>query len=104
MKLWLDDERPMPPGYDVHVKTAREAIIFIKKHDVTEVSLDHDLGPIENCGTGYDVACFIEEQVVYEDKAPPKWNLHTANPVGRKAMRMALTQADRLWDKTKKEG
>ncbi len=47
MKVWPDDERPMPDGYDVHVRTASEAIDLLKTGQVTRMSLDHDLGPPE---------------------------------------------------------
>lgn len=43
-RLWLDDERPAPAGW-VHVRTASTAIELLAAGGVTEVSLDHDLGP-----------------------------------------------------------
>lgn len=51
MRVWLDDERPMPLGFDVHVKTADEAIKLLANGQVKVISLDHDLG--ENEDTGY---------------------------------------------------
>ena len=100
MKVWLDDLRPMPPRFDVHVKTAKEAINLLKTNKVEEISLDHDLGDIAECGTGYDVACYIEERAYYGNK-PPKTNLHTANAVGEKAMDMAIKSAWKLWEEMK---
>jgi hypothetical protein len=44
MNIWLDDERPMPAGFDVHVKTAKDAIALLAQGNVTLISLDHDLG------------------------------------------------------------
>lgn len=43
MKIFLDDCRPMPAGFDVYVKTAGEAIELLKTGKVTVISLDHDL-------------------------------------------------------------
>lgn len=91
MKVWLDDERPMPDRYDVHVKTAQEAIALLEQGVVTEISLDHDLGLVE-AGTGYMVAFHIE-YMAYKGFAPPVWRLHTANPVGRENMKNALMSA-----------
>jgi len=65
--LWLDDERPMPKDYHIHFKTAWDIIAFMEMKFATSgvlpqrVSLDHDLGDPLN-GTGYDVACWLEEQ------------------------------------------
>ena len=44
MKLWVDDIRAMPKGYDKHVKTSAEAIELLAQGVVEEISLDHDLG------------------------------------------------------------
>lgn len=43
MRLWLDDLRPPPPGWE-WAKTVEEAILIIESGEVVEASLDHDLG------------------------------------------------------------
>lgn len=102
MRLWLDDIRPAPPGFDVHVKTAPDAIRFLESGKIAEVSLDHDLGEGADLGTdvgtGYDVAVWIEQKA--HDATLPRiaWNVHSANPVGRRKMEVALQNADRFWD------
>ena len=106
MKLWLDDERnPADPdirkrfysyGSEVWVKTAQQAIDLLRTGEVTEISLDHDLGDISN-GTGYDVAKFIEKSAYMLRLKPPKWWIHSANPVGRINMMVALANADNHW-------
>ena len=98
MKIWLDDERPMPEGYDRHVLTAAEAIAMLKSETVTEISLDHDLG--EAGGTGYDVACFIEEGAFRGTLSPIEVNIHSANPVGRDRMEQAINRAEEYWTRT----
>jgi len=77
MKVYLDDERTTPEGW-IRVYWPDEAIELLKSGDVTEISLDHDLGDDER-GTGYDVLLWIEEQVVLHGFVPPKLSVHSAN-------------------------
>ncbi len=94
MKVWLDDIREMPRDYDIHVKTSREAIKLLKTGKVELISLDHDLGEVD---TGYIVALFIEN-AAYTNTIPKLiWKIHSANPVGRKRMEIALLHADEYW-------
>jgi len=44
MKVWLDDVRKPPVGWEWR-KTALEAIELLKSGEVRELSLDHDLEP-----------------------------------------------------------
>ena len=100
--LWLDDERPMPSDFTHHAKTADEAIALLKTLKFDRISLDHDLGL--GMGTGYDVACFIEEEALAGRLEKMKMSLHTQNPVGKDKMRAALRNAHRSWHpKFKKE-
>ena len=50
MKIYLDDERLVPPGW-VQARWSDEVIEYLKSGDVTDVSLDHDLGD-DARGTG----------------------------------------------------
>ena len=94
MKVFLDDERPTPDGW-VRAFTAPEAIELLKTGQVTELSLDHDLGP-EEAGTGYDVCLWVEERIFSQDFfienpfEPPTMKVHSANPVGRQRMELAI--------------
>lgn len=96
MLVWLDDERPMPPEYTNHVRTAAEAIELLKTGEVQTISLDHDLGGAWN-GTGYDVAKFIEQEAVAGRLKRIRVYMHTQNPVGKENMRKALCNAHRAW-------
>lgn len=96
LRLWLDDKRPMPKGFDVHAKTAREAIRYLESEEVSVVSLDHDLGALH--GTGYDVATYIEEKAAKRLLPRMQWHVHSANPVGAARMRAAMQSADKFWD------
>jgi hypothetical protein len=95
MKVWLDDERPMPPEFDCHAKTAVEAIELLAAGSVTALSLDHDLG--DNGGTGYDVACYIEHGAYNGILSPFVVTIHSANPVGRFRMEQAIERAEYYW-------
>lgn len=95
-RLWLDDERPMPDGFDLHVKTSREAIKAIREGGVSMVSLDHDLG--EGNGTGYEVAKYIEEAAFNGALIPMEIRVHSANPVGRNNIRRCIDNAKRYWE------
>lgn len=94
MNVWLDDERPMPSDYDVHVKTAEEAIKLLETGNVSKISLDHDLGQVK---TGYDVAKWIEENAIKGTLKQLRLRVHTQNPVGRKNICAALQNATRYW-------
>ena len=65
MKLWLDDLRPMPARFEVHVKTVEQALAALLQGQISFISFDHDLGTTE-CGTlhltGYDLAKIIEQK------------------------------------------
>lgn len=99
INVWLDDVRPMPKGYHLHVKTAKEAIETLKEcNGVKGISLDHDLGDDEN-GTGYDVACFIEQSAYNGTLQPLEVSIHSANPVGRSRMEQVLERARCFWMK-----
>lgn len=52
MRIWLDDVREMPSGYDVHCRTVREIQELLKTGQVEEASLDHDLGICPKCTPG----------------------------------------------------
>jgi hypothetical protein len=96
MRLWIDDVRPMPAGFDVHARTAREALDVLRGGRVAHVSFDHDLGPVAS-GTGYDVATWIESEAHAGRLPKLTWAIHSANPVGRQNIRAAMESAERAW-------
>ena len=84
MKVWLDDLRPAPAGW-TWVTNVTQVIKLLESGEVEELSLDHDLGSVDENGresTGYDVLVWIEERVVMEEFRPPKLSVHSANPAG----------------------
>lgn len=100
MNIWLDDRRPMPPGFDVHCINAHHAAKLIRCGLVDLISLDHDLGEEAIYGTGMVVAKEIEQLA---EKGGPSRRLsvylHTQNPVGYQNMDAALRSAMRLSDR-----
>lgn len=87
IKVYLDDMRGAPPGW-ILVRWPNEVIELLKKGNVSEISLDHDLGD-DRRGTGYDVLTWIEKEVVLRDFVPPIINIHTANTSARRKMESA---------------
>lgn len=59
--------------------------MLLQTGQVTELSLDHDLGDDEH-GTGYDVVLWIEEVVALRGFMPPKILVHSANSSARQKM------------------
>lgn len=94
MKLWLDDVREMPKDYDFHVETVEDAIMVLEEFETTHVGFDHDLG--ENEKTGYDLACWIEEQATH---GLPRltWSIQSDNPAGANRIEAAMKSATRYW-------
>jgi len=88
MKVFLDDERDTPAGW-VRTYWPEEVIELLKSGNVTEVSLDHDLGDDAH-GTGYSVLLWIEEQVFVNGMRPPALLVHSANSSARQKMEAAI--------------
>ncbi len=88
MKIYLDDERPTPDGWQ-HCRWPEEVIELLTAGGVTHLSLDHDLGD-DTHGTGYDVVLWIEEQVATTDFDPPEIIVHSANVSARAKMEAGI--------------
>jgi hypothetical protein len=93
LKVYLDDERETPVGW-VRVYWPDEAIALLKRGEVTEISLDHDLGDDER-GTGYDVVLWIEEAVITREFSPPIIKVHSANSSAREKMERGIASIQR---------
>ena len=94
MKVYLDDERPTPPGW-IGVRWPEEAIHLLEAGGVSEISLDHDLGDDER-GTGYTVLLWIEKAVATRGFMPPRIHIHTANASARSKMMLGVASIERL--------
>jgi hypothetical protein len=94
MKVYLDDEREAPNGWR-SVRWPEEAITLLETGQVTEISLDHDLGD-DKRGTGYDVILWIEEAVATSGFRPPQIRIHSANASARIKMEAGIEAIERL--------
>jgi hypothetical protein len=95
MRIWLDDVRPMPEGFDVHIKNAMEAMKLIALGTVTHISFDHDLGLDMS---GYAVACCVEAAAFASRIPRLTWAVHSANPVGRENITACMKKAEQYWE------
>ena len=86
MKLWLDDIREAPEGWERATTIGEAKLILAIFGGADEVSLDHDLGESDEGQTGYDFLMWC----IANDKVPPIVKFHTMNPVGKKRMEQAL--------------
>lgn len=87
MKLYLDDERTTPSGWEraYHVW---EVIAALKTGKVTLLSLDNDLGSGEP--EGYEAIAWIEKEVFTNPSfVPPTIYIHTANRAAKDRMMQA---------------
>ena len=77
LRLYLDDERPLPSGFDLLVRTVEEAIELIKQGNVEFISLDSDLGI--GYTEGFKVADWIEEAYITGEIKFVDFHPHTGN-------------------------
>lgn len=92
MKIWLDDLRPAPQGYE-SVKSVNEAICLILETEkggetIEVIDLDHDLG--DYYSDGGDAIKLLDWLAERETFYPLE--IHTANPVGRANMERMIAR------------
>jgi len=97
MKLWVDDVRPAPPGYQ-RVKSVDAALWYLRNHNrinsvtysffrIELIDLDHDAGDYASKGGDYiEILKWMERHNVNDIPI----RLHTMNPVGRENMRRII--------------
>ena len=90
MKLWIDDVREPPEGYE-WIKTTEDAIERIKHLgrcgiEIELLDLDHDAGDFAKFGGDYiKILDFLERVMI---SIPIR--IHSMNPVGRENMRAII--------------
>ena len=112
MRLWLDDQRS-PREWLPHIrwhrgrdpgeldewlwaKTSQQAVALLESEHIIEVSLDYDLGDVDQVGDGYMVAVWIEERVATDDDyTPPVIHVHSSNVAGRQRLEAAAASIER---------
>jgi len=91
-RLWLDDLRPAPEGW-VRCYWPEEVLEFIQEGNVTEISLDHDLGDepagyMEPERTGMMVLTALAQmQFNNPDLVLPIIHVHSMNIIASKRMK-----------------
>lgn len=97
VNLYVDDLRDIPEGF-TGARNFEEAVEILKSHNVSIISLDHDLGEDVNGNilkSGYDLVKWIcENYETYNLKIGDIY-IHTDNPVGRENMYETLKAAKR---------
>lgn len=90
MKLWVDDIRPAPKGYNV-ARSVNDAILKIRlaqfmQDDIDVIDIDHDAGDYVNEGGDYIKLLDWLEQVGISCPI----HIHSMNPVGIQNMRAII--------------
>ena len=112
--LWLDDFRDpfegnwlelyapeyfYTTGINLLTKPYSVAVVWVKHYYYfikwindnglpDMICFDHDLGG--SIHTGYDCAKWLIDYCISTDKPLPKWNIQSANPVGKENIRSVL--------------
>lgn len=110
-KLWLDDdldnpdapERWTPPGFK-GAATSEEAIELVKQHGflyLEFMDLDHDLGVDEDDKerTAKTFLKWLANDCGLPGYPPPKWNVHSRNPEGKRWIESYLDSWKRSLEK-----
>ena len=79
MRLFLDDLRPCPAGYEC-CRGIEEAKDLLSYTGFDYISLDYDLGFDQE--TGLDLLVWMYEEKIFV----PHVNIHSTHPLGRKMM------------------
>lgn len=96
MKLYLDDNRKCPKGWEL-ATTAAQCISILSENLVEALDLDHDLnfehygGDYSDGQTGYDVLLWLSDRVIQDPYYPvPTITIHTQSPGGFTRMAQVL--------------
>lgn len=95
MKVYLDDQRPAPQGWTL-ARTADEAIALLRQGEVTELSLDYDLGD-PHFGTGLDVLDWLETALTQGRLRLPRLAAHSGSPLGRRRLEASIALLEERW-------
>jgi hypothetical protein len=102
LKLYLDDQRPTPPGW-ARFYWPDEMYPVLEKGIVTHISLDHDLGDDER-GKGIDVIDWLKDKIEAGwTKYPKNVAIHSDNGPGRQYIEQAVHSLNRLIERKNTE-
>lgn len=97
MKIYLDDERNAPDDSWNVARNYQECLAILEKnwYEITEISLDHDLG--DEYFNGYRFLLYMEFRVEEEGETyVPKIHIHTANASAKPKMLQAVENIEKL--------
>ena len=88
MRLFVDDVRPAPAGWE-HIHSVNEAVgaIILEYDKIEVISLDHDAG---DYGPPDYIKILDWAEEAYGSDFKPAIRLHSANPVGVANMRRII--------------
>jgi hypothetical protein len=93
VKLWLDDIRPCPDGYQ-HAHAVNEAIKLLEAYGCDYASLDHDLGDYaEDGGDGFKLVLWMAEHGRWPTQGI---RVDSANAPGMKRMLADIDHSGRM--------
>lgn len=95
MKVWLDDLRPLPPGYDVWALTYEDAVALIDTGKVTHMSFDNDLGHDRE---GRHIIDYMYELAYFKTIPPIRMQVHSSNGGAILAMLQGINQLYLYWE------
>jgi hypothetical protein len=98
MKIWHDDVRPAPKGWERACDNAQAKLLLSSAAKITTISLDHDLGAapsdgIYAKGSSEETGMKLVEWMIEQDLVPDAVIIHSWNPVGAHKMARALNAA-----------
>ena len=85
LNIFLDDDRPLPEGFDLLFRSGRSLLKYLRENKGAEfgvISFDHDLGVVMD---GYDVVKTIVADPDIEFSFD-RWQFHTDNYEGMRNM------------------
>ena len=95
-KIWVDDIRPMPKEYNMHLRTVDEVISVIeyiesKQHYSIEIiSLDHDAGDYGPPDYIKILDWLEEKQAIDNLQIDWLFDIHSQNPIGVEKMKQII--------------
>lgn len=96
MKLYLDDTRETPEGWE-RSYSVEETISKLETRAVTHLSLDNDLGSPDPKTEGFNVLNWLERTVYEDPEFPiPEITIHSSNSGRKTIMFLAINSIERI--------
>jgi hypothetical protein len=94
VKVFLDDRRDTPAGWH-RSYTVEETLLFLETRQVTDLSLDNDLG--DGLLEGFNVLNTLEEWAHFDPTFPiPMITIHSSNASRAQSMRQVAARLETI--------